>query len=227
MKLTFFKIETPIVFNEQYINVLEIQNQNLFADCVLHLRQLNNDVENLQPIQYSEANDGVLHNEDFILINDIFSLDYEKSFSSKLLKLLTEKMNNQQSGLMMQDSFNNVKKIFEEQIVDLGGNIEYNTLVSLGDIIKLLNPKCNYLDFSSYFNTCLNFLDTLELLSIKKLLIFVDLKNYLTEKQLVEFYKQSKHLDINVLLLESKKSKLIEYEYKNCIDEDLYEYVEK
>ena len=29
------------------------------------------------------------------------------------------------------------------------------------------------------------------------------------------------------LLLESKKSKLIEYEYKNCIDEDLYEYVEK
>jgi len=65
------------------------------------------------------------------------------------------------------------------------------------------------------------------LLNIKKLLVFIDLKNYLSEKQLVEFYKQSKHRDINILLLESKKSKLIEYEYKICIDEDLYEYVEK
>ena len=102
-------------------------------------------------------------------------------------------------------------------------NIDINNDFDLDLIVKLLNVSIKNKD---------NILDNLFLLAdiehelnISKLLVFVNLKQYLNEQELIELYKYLLYNNIVVLLIDSQAYGVCnEYEKKIIIDNELEEY---
>ncbi len=102
----------------------------------------------------------------------------------------------------------------------------YNYDITIIDLLKDFAPKLNNQKDFSYLKMLNNYIKAVKMLKITDLIVFVDIKKYLTKEELVQFYENAFMLDLSVLLIESNPSKIIDgYEWKLNIDNDLYETI--
>ena len=103
-------------------------------------------------------------------------------------------------------------------------NLSLNSDFDLNIVIKLLNISINKKD--NILDNLLLLIDIEKELCLNKLLIFVNLKQYLSKSELVELYKYLLYNNIDVLLIDSQAYGVNnEYEKKLIIDEELEEYL--
>ena len=103
-------------------------------------------------------------------------------------------------------------------------NLSLNSDFDLDIVIKLLNISINKKD--NILDNLLLLIDIEKELCLNKLLIFVNLKQYLSKSELVELYKYLLYNNIDVLLIDSQAYGVNnEYEKKLIIDEELEEYL--
>lgn len=223
MKLCIKYIDNNLIFNNEYINCLEVENKNYFYKIVKELNNIaNGEMENNIIFTDNESNEINIINKINIII-DYFNIDFN---SKKILSLINKKIN---SSISVNDKdnlsklYNKIKKIYIPILNDMDLNIDINNDFDLDLIVKLLNVSIKNKD---------NILDNLFLLtdiehelSISKLLVFVNLKQYLNEQELIELYKYLLYNNIVVLLIDSQAYGVCnEYEKKIIIDNELEEY---
>ena len=223
MKLCIKYIDNNLVFNNEYINCLEVENKNYFYKIVKELNNIaNGEMEDNVIFTDNESNEINIINKINIII-DYFNIDFN---SKKILSLINKKIN---SSISVNDKdnlsklYNKVKKIYLPILNDMDLNIDINNDFDLDLIVKLLNVSIKNKD---------NILDNLFLLTdiehelnISKLLVFVNLKQYLNEQELIELYKYLLYNNIVVLLIDSQAYGVCnEYEKKIIIDNELEEY---
>lgn len=223
MKLCIKYIDNILVFNNEYINCLEVENKNYFYKIVKELNNIaNGEMEDNVIFTDNESNEINIINKINIII-DYFNIDFN---SKKILSLINKKIN---SSISVNDKdnlsklYNKIKKIYIPILNDMDLNIDINNDFDLDLIVKLLNVSIKNKD---------NILDNLFLLTdiehelnISKLLVFVNLKQYLNEQELIELYKYLLYNNIVVLLVDSQAYGVCnEYEKKIIIDNELEEY---
>ncbi len=223
MKLCIKYIDNNLVFNNEYINCLEVENKNYFYKIVKELNNIaNGEMEDNVIFTDNESNEINIINKINIII-DYFNIDFN---SKKILSLINKKIN---SSISVNDKdnlsklYNKIKKIYIPILNDMDLNIDINNDFDLDLIVKLLNVSIKNKD---------NILDNLFLLAdiehelnISKLLVFVNLKQYLNEQELIELYKYLLYNNIVVLLIDSQAYGVCnEYEKKIIIDNELEEY---
>lgn len=223
MKLCIKYIDNNLVFNNEYINCLEVENKNYFYKIVKELNNIaNGEMEDNVIFTDNESNEINIINKINIII-DYFNIDFN---SKKILSLINKKIN---SSISINDKdnlsklYNKIKKIYIPILNDMDLNIDINNDFDLDLIVKLLNVSIKNKD---------NILDNLFLLTdiehelnISKLLVFVNLKQYLNEQELIELYKYLLYNNIVVLLIDSQAYGVCnEYEKKIIIDNELEEY---
>lgn len=223
MKLCIKYIDNNLVFNNEYINCLEVENKNYFYKIVKELNNIaNGEMEDNVIFTDNESNEINIINKINIII-DYFNIDFN---SKKILSLINKKIN---SSISVNDKdnlsklYNKIKKIYIPILNDMDLNIDINNDFDLDLIVKLLNVSIKNKD---------NILDNLFLLTdiehelnISKLLVFVNLKQYLNEQELIELYKYLLYNNIVVLLVDSQAYGVCnEYEKKIIIDNELEEY---
>ena len=223
MKLCIKYIDNNLVFNNEYINCLEVENKNYFYKIVKELNNIaNGEMEDNVIFTDNESNEINIINKINIII-DYFNIDFN---SKKILSLINKKIN---SSISVNDKdnlsklYNKIKKIYIPILNDMDLNIDINNDFDLDLIVKLLNISIKNKD---------NILDNLFLLTdiehelnISKLLVFVNLKQYLNEQELIELYKYLLYNNIVVLLIDSQAYGVCnEYEKKIIIDNELEEY---
>lgn len=223
MKLCIKYIDNNLVFNNEYINCLEVENKNYFYKIVKELNNIaNGEMEDNVIFTDNESNEINIINKINIII-DYFNIDFN---SKKILSLINKKIN---SSISVNDKdnlsklYNKIKKIYIPILNDMDLNIDINNDFDLDLIVKLLNVSIKNKD---------NILDNLFLLTdiehelnISKLLVFVNLKQYLNEQELIELYKYLLYNNIVVLLIDSQAYGVCnEYEKKIIIDNELEEY---
>ena len=223
MKLCIKYIDNNLVFNNEYINCLEVENKNYFYKIVKELNNIaNGEMEDNVIFTDNESNEINIINKINIII-DYFNIEFN---SKKILSLINKKIN---SSISVNDKdnlsklYNKIKKIYIPILNDMDLNIDINNDFDLDLIVKLLNVSIKNKD---------NILDNLFLLTdiehelnISKLLVFVNLKQYLNEQELIELYKYLLYNNIVVLLIDSQAYGVCnEYEKKIIIDNELEEY---
>ena len=224
MKLRVFGIENPIEFRQGMVSILEIENSALFRNVVFCLFKLNRGLNPNFSITVEDNNKiEVLSN--FNLVTDVFNLDALVS-STKLNKyVLSELEHNLEQHRLIFDNFTQLKSNFLRILDDISFDLCYNE-PELLDFVKDFSFKINFESEENYLNNLLNYLKSVKLLDASNLVIFVDLKKYFNENELLEIYRQAFVLDLRLLLIESSFSaKFLENEWKLCVDDDLYETI--
>ena len=223
MKLSIKYIDNNIDFDNSYINCLEIENKNYFYKIVNDINSISNG-NILEDVIFSDDEYKELNLSNKInMVFDYFNFDFN---SKKIISIINKKIND---NISVEDKenlsklYNKIRKIYLPILNDMDLNIDINNDFDLDSIIKLLNvsikPKDNLLD-----NLFL-LVDIEKELSINKIIVFVNLKQYLNNNEFIELYKYLLYNNVVVLLIDSQSYGVCnEYEKKLIIDDELEEY---
>lgn len=223
MRLSIKYIDNVITFDNRCINCLEIENKSYFYKIVNDINNISvgNVIEDVvfTDDEYKELN---LSNK-INIIFDYFNFDFN---SKKIISIINKKVND---NILINDKdnlsklYNKIRKIYLPILNDLDLNIDINNDFDLDLMIKLLNITIKSKD--NLLDNLFLLIDIEKELNINKIIVFINLKQYLNKNELIELYKYLLYNNIVVLLIDSQPYGICnEYEKKIIIDEELEEY---
>lgn len=211
----------PIIFRENKVNLLVIENKKLFANFVRDFTVqsrgeegeilLSDDVSDLDFEKHAEV------------IADYFSLDFNgKKLSSKLITELKQSALYGFAGetgelLGLLNSFGS------KVISSVEFPLEWETVDDIGAVLKLFDYRLNVISENplemlvDYMEVCSHFLK-------KDIFVLVNLKSYFDMEEIKLLYKEAFFRKWNLIVLESvDREQLSEYEDIVIIDKDFCE----
>ena len=191
MIMKIFSLENDIIFKEEYINVLQIQDKKLFANVINSLNDNINGIQNTKERIIILDNDTEIKMEkEALMVIDLFNIDFNQKKIQSALYNKIEKIYKQEFERMSE--FQTLFQKLQLNVLDVFNEFpfEFNYKDSIGiqEYLKLLGLKIEYL-------------------SVAKLLIFVNLKLYLSDDELNEIYKYAMYKKVNILLIETGEEK--------------------
>lgn len=224
MELKIFELENKIFFTDDTVAVLEVLNRNYYRELISRFYRVfyGDSVE--APFSIIDNNFSILLKDDFVIVDNPFMLSYlTKAISTKLHKYINERLDVLDEGKELKIAIENFKCKFSEILVDLDLNIEYNDNISVMDFLKIFTPKIDFVDFEDVSKTYKKVINILSKLKLYKFLIFIDMRKYLSEEEIIDIYKYAKVQNVNLLVIENTSRKLLSYENKLIVDEELFE----
>lgn len=228
MELSIYGLENPIIFDDEHINILEIDNKKLFVKILTLLNNKCNGIDTGNEIILKEENKELKINNNMFIVFDIFNID----FNSK--KVLTKLYTNIAKNVDNSDDFELEKLIFEfrnllvKEINEFPFEFTMKTDINVEEVLKMFSLK---IDENCYIEVTekIEFLiDVINELKLAKILVVPNLKDFLTNEELVEIYKYAKYNDIHLLIIQNYIEKnLLEYEKKNIIDSEFDDFIKK
>ena len=222
LKVNYF--ENNICLNNENIQVIEIENKKIFYRLVSNLFLIKNGEKLNELYFYNDKNEELnIGNRVEVYVN-FFEFDLN---SKKNINSLQKKINNDLTEESKNELYNNFKKLcksFGKILNEIDLPIVLNDNFSIEEIIKLF--KFSVKSNNDLLNNLLLLIDIEKILNLNEILFFVNLKQFLTKGELLEFYKYSIYNNIKIILIDSQSyGTTIDYEKKLIIDNDLEEFV--
>lgn len=221
MNIKFNYLENALDFSNGIFS-LEIENKNYFYRCVRDLNLISNGDVLDCVYCFDNNNEEIIISNKVMIISDYFNFDnLFKSYSSSLIKYISnlcdDEINNKMALI-----YKKLKKDFSRFITQIDLPIIINDEFSLDLFIKLLKPR--FLISDSLLNNLFLCVDLEKIFKLNKILVFINLKQYLNHSELIELYKYALYNEIKILLIDSQSyGPTLEYEKKLIIDENLDE----
>lgn len=222
MKLVHPFLEKPIVFEENNMNVLVIENQKVFSELVWELLEQINDKEgrfllssDLKLLELKKSMD---------LVIDLFSLDFnQKKIISKVYSQL--KMVAVGSEYYMDSTclIGEIVHYLEKILQDIHYPLEYDQEMDIGAIFKFADVKIG-ITYGTLIEKLIDYLALMQELCGISFFVFVNLKCYLSDEEVEQLYHFVAYKKFNILLLENTmREKRFEQEKIRIIDIDMCE----
>ena len=202
------EVENKVYFY-RLINEFNLISKGVISDNIFFLDEDSNELNLLNKID---------------LYIDYFNIEFNsKKIINNLYKILKTNINEEDKA-KINKYYLRIKSILSKSFLDYNLPLIINDEFDIYTILKLLKVTINSKN---------NLLDNLFLLidinnnfKINELLIFVNLKQYLTLEELNEFYKYSLYSDIKILLIDSQCYGVTnKFEKKLIIDGNLDEFL--
>ena len=223
MKLKISFIENSIDICDDKVNIIEVQNKNYFYRVVNYFNELYNG-NNIDEIRMYENNNEINLINKINLIIDYFNIDLNTRKNLSLIYSLIKENIDEYTNEKINKINKDINKIFNKIILNIDIPIEINNEYNLENYVKLISPIIK--KRNSILDNLMLIIDMEKNLNLNRIIIFVNLKQYLSDSEIVELYKYSIYNNIHIILIESNKNGLIKkYEKKLIIDDDLVEYV--
>ncbi len=216
IKTTF--IEKKIELSHDYVRCIEIENKSYFYRLIDSLNKVSNG-EVLDELSLDE-----MKQNNMILILDYlnFSENFKK-ISNDIQKLIKEKIDEVDYDELNR-RYKKVINIWKRVISKIEIPISVVEDMNIDRLIKMLNVRINFSD--NLLNNLLLLIDINRELGNEKVLVFVNLKQYLTKEELQELYKYSIYNQQIIMLIDSQSYGVSnKNEKKILIDDTLEEYV--
>lgn len=219
-------LENIIKFNNDRVNVLEINNKELFNKITYLLNKNINGNEEDSDILLYENNKEIGLSKNTMLIYDLYNIfsnqtKIVKSFYDDVAKEYKcnyedEEIIKLQKGLI--ESIRNV-------LIEYDYELTYKEIIDIKDLLKVLEVKFDSEIYDKPLDNILLLIDLIDTFKICKLAIFINAKCYFSKEEMDEIYKMIIYKRINVLFIEYYKGKDNKvYENKVVIDEDFDEF---
>lgn len=139
------------------------------------------------------------------------------------MKYLNENISDVDKDILLKQ-YNKFISSYYKVLNDIDIPLSINNDTNIDNIVKTL--KISIETKSDLLDNLLLLIDIEKNLSMKNVLIFVNLKQYLNKEELVELYKYSMYNQVNIVLIDSQSYGVkLEYEKKLIIDQDLDEFM--
>ena len=222
LKINYF--DNNIKIENDYIQVIEIENKKTFYRLVSDLYKIKNDEKLDEVFFYDDNNQEInMYNKVDLYVN-FFDIDLN---SKKNLNVLNKNITNSLTDNVKEEILNNFKKLaksFTKILSDIDLPLSLNDNITVDDIIKLLKISIN--KTADLLSNLLLIIDLEKVLKMNEILFFINLKQYLLQEELIEFYKYAIYNEIKIVLVDSQSYGIkLDYEKKLIIDANLDEFV--
>lgn len=223
MKLKISFIENEIEFIDDKISIIEIENKSYFYRTIELFNKLYNG-EDTEQIRLYENNSEINLCNQVYLIVDYFNMDLNTKRNINLLYKLISCNINENTHIELNKLNKKINSLLKKTFVEIDIPIQISNDFDINNYIKLFSPSIK--NGGNLLERLMLIIDFERTFRLNKLIVFVNLKQYINEAELLEFYKYAIYNKVNIVLIELFSSKVINvYEKKLKIDSDLVEFV--
>ena len=224
MNLIYTFLDNKIDLYNDYVNSIEILNNNYFYRLTNLVYKYSNNQET-EEFYFTENNEEIKLNKKIRIITNYYDFDFNnKKYINELIKNIS---NNTDDNILLKlnNNYNKLYKVLSSLInsVDLNFKVDINDEFSINEILNNFNlsipSKDNLLD------NLILLIDIEKQFNINKVLVFINLKDYLSREDIIEFEKYCIYNNMYVILFDNSKYKNNSYEKKFIIDKDLSEVI--
>ena len=225
MKLVFHGLERPIELLAGQPSVLQIENSALFARVCLSLLSGEGRFA-LEPYTIWQEDSELKPKDSLMVISDMLNLPWDdRAFMATVIKQMEREFLEDEE---LRGKMEAAEAFLRERLdsLDMGFNADYEFALQwdLKRYLKYLGFGASYCPDKSLLDNLLNFLSLALDSGCKRVLVFVNLKNFLTETELEVLYEHVFYSKLAVLLLENKvDDNVYEYEIKHVVDQHFIE----
>ena len=227
--LRFAGFENLIVFDERYINVLEISEKELFKKITYIVNKYSKNIEEGNEIVLLENDNRLEISKNILVVNDFYNIDIN---SNKIIKSLYKEIEIQynyehgEENLLI--NLENIFRNLHETLSFYDFELEYKREIKISDLLKCIGLKFNEYYYDNPLDNLICLFDLVSLFKLYKVIALINVKSFFSDEEIIEIYKSALHRDIKLLLIDySDESELLEYESKLYIDTDFDEFVLK
>ena len=225
MKIIINYLDNNIIIDPENVFSLEIENKHYFYRIVNDFNDLsNNKINDSIKFYDNKSFEELNYFSKLNIYSDFFNFDINNKKIINTLYSTIEKDTKINEIDIIEKSYKKIEKIIKNKLKEFNFDIEIQNEFELKEVLKLF--KVNIIKNNLLIDNLLILVDTIKFCASDTILIFINLKSYLTNNELEEFYKYCIYNEIRVLLLDSKAYGInLKYEKKIIIDEDLFEIV--
>lgn len=215
MKLHFNFLDNIIEISDEFVKCIEVENNNYFIRMVTILNNYCN--------QIGETDELIIEdNNKLDLIIDYFNIINNKKDITNIMKYIETKVGDADYE-KIRKQYNKINDVFISLIDEFDLPIIVNPDYSVSKLLKLLNISIKNTD--SILQNILTYID-INMLLQQKVLIFINLKSYLSKVELLELYKYCIYNNVKIMLIDNKLYGItLDYEKKLIIDCNLEEVI--
>lgn len=219
-------LEENIKFIEGRVNILEVNNKELYNRIIYRLNKKINIDEDYEDIYLYEDNKEISVGKNCMLIYDLFNVfnNQTKIFKSLFDDIVKEyKFNYDEIEILslQKELIDSIKEI----ILEYDYELNYKEVIDIKDLLKVLDVRFDNNHYDNPFENILLLIDLITNFKICKVLILINSKCLFSKDELEEIYKMILYKRINVLFVEVYKGDVDKkYENKVLIDEDFDEF---
>lgn len=202
MKINFQYIDNDIILSDNKIMVMEVENKSYFYRIIndLNLTSHGNILETV--IAYDNEDSEIILSNKIEIYVDYFNIELNsKKNLVSLYKTLQNSINDEDKDNIAK-YYTKIKNILSKSLLDSNLSLNINDEYDLENLLKLF--KINIALQNNLLDNLLLIIDINTMFKNNDLLIFVNLKQYLTKIELEELYKYSIYNDVKILLIDSQ-----------------------
>lgn len=222
LKISYF--DNNLSFNNESIQVIEIENKKMFYRLISDLVLLKNGEKLNELYFFDDKNEELNIGSRVEVYVDFFQIDLN---SKKNINALNKKISSNLTDIEKDELLNSFKKLyksFNRILNEFELPIVINDNLIIEDILKLF--KISFKTSNDLLDNLLLLIEIEKSLNLNEILFFINLKQYLNKEELEELYKYAIYNSIKIVLIDSQSyGATINYEKKLIIDNDLEEYV--
>lgn len=223
MMLNINYVDNSLNIDDSSILSVEIENKKYFYRFIKDLNNISNGIGNEEIIIYENDKEINLTNKIKIIVN-YFDLELNsKKVSNEIVKYINDNIDEEIKFKISQE-VTKIIKIYKNVLNEFDMPLVIDENLNIESITK--NLKISLDEKSELLENLLLLIDLERTIKCNELLVFVNLKQYLSKEELNELYKYSLYNKIKIMLVDSQcYGVTLNYEKKLIIDESLEEFV--
>lgn len=225
MKLIINGFENSIDFDDEHINILEINDAKCFSHIIQTIYDKINKIESNEIILIDEDEKQINMSNNAYIILDLFNIDYNsKKILDKIYEII-EKNINENQDYKIAEITNQLKEFLINEINELPFEFVMQDSLNIQKILKLFELKLDSSCYSTVLEKLEFLVDLLSYLNLSQILIIPNLKDFLNEEETIEFYKYTMYNNIKLLIIERENERKLTYEKILKIDESYNDFI--
>lgn len=226
MKINIDYIDNSIILENGKIMVLEIENKQLLFRLIKNFTDLGNGDFIDEIKTFDNDNKEINISNKILVLSDFFNFNLDtKKYLNQINKIIIDNIKDSGDNTLLilyQKLLHKYNKVIKETELP----IVINNEVNVESLVKMIKLKLNLSD--NLLDNLLSLIDLEKIAKTNEFLVLVNLKLYLTEKELEELYKYAIYNEVKLMLIDSKSygCKTI-FENKLIIDNNLVEFMLK
>lgn len=222
LKIEYF--DNKVELNNNYINVIEVENKKYFYRFINDFYEIVKNGFSNSLTFFSSEGEEINMNGKLKMHIDYFDLGFDsKKNIADLSKYVLNTIDENEFSIL-QKQYNKIIKIYKRVLNDIDLPIFVDEEVNVESLSKVLNLGIN--TKTDLLDNLFLLIDLEKIFKNNKILIFVNLKQYLSKNELKELYKYAIYNQVQILLIDSQSyGGTLDYEKKLIIDENLDEFM--
>ena len=224
MKLIIKYIDNDIELKENEISAIEIENKRYFYRIVKDLYDIY-DNELSEDIYLIDDNNKEINISNKIKIFiDYFNFKLDsKKYTNDITKYINKVLSEETKETLL-NQYKKIINLYKKELNNIDFPLVLDTDLDIENITKLIKVSID--TNKELINNLFTLIDLENIFQTKNILVFINLKQYLSKEEIEELYKYSIYNRITLLLIDSQSyGTTLTNERKLIIDENLDEFM--